>query len=163
MEPVLTLRWTSHGYDNLKQCHSPSNSQGICARKYSNCCGNKWVKITFSVQTKRSIHLSATKPPSLPWIVVNYQLSETQKKFGDRVLTDNYDVVTGNLSPFLVYSGNRISRGVRRQLSNMRACQKRFNDTLPLETEPVTRDNNTILTPNFPRLTQLKIAVTNTI
>lgn len=102
MEPVLMFRWTSHGYYNLKQCYSLSTSQGICARKYSNCCRNKWDIITFLVQTKRTIHLSATKPPSLQWIVVNYQLSETQKKFGDRILTDNYGVVTGNLSSFTV-------------------------------------------------------------
>ena len=153
MEPVLMFRWTSHGYYNLKQCYSPSNSQGICARKYSNCCRNKWVKITLLAQTKRSIHLSATKPPSLRWIVVNYQLSKTQKKFGDRVLTDNYGVVTGNLSSFTAVT------------ESQEVCIANCQTWEPAKRGSTTRCpwKRSQLPVTFPRLTQLKIAVTNTI
>ena len=45
----------------------------------------------------------------------------------------------------LVSSDNRISRAVRHQASNKKACQKRSNDMVPLETEPLARDNKTTL------------------
>ena len=45
---------------------------------------------------------------------------------------------------FLICSSKQISRTVSCQLLKVKTCLKRLNKMLPLETEPISPDNNTI-------------------
>ena len=45
----------------------------------------------------------------------------------------------------IFFNGDQIVRAVCYQLSNKKACQKRPNDTLLLEMEPIAWDSNTIV------------------
>ena len=60
-----------------------------------------------------------------------------------------------SLATFLFSNGYQISRAERHQPSNTKARQKKSNDTLPLETGPVARDNNTISTSKCDRQTSV--------
>ena len=88
----------------------------------------------------------------------DYQSNEMRKIRSRGFDHKNDGVISGN---FLVSNGNGIPRALRRQLSIMKARQKRSNDKLPLKPEPIPCDNKRFQKLSS-RLKQLKIVVSVT-